>query len=937
MEVEASDLSEVVVIGYGTQKKSDLTGAITQIGGNDLRKLPNSNIEQSMAGKIPGVAVTLTSGEPGSKPKVRIRGTTSLTGANNPLYVIDGVLMPSSNLPAGTSPMTFLDPGEIASVQVLKDASATAIYGSRGANGVIIITTKQGNSGGKGVATYNVFVSMGILPRELSTLNSEQFLEVEDIAFQNAQKYDPVGWANGKYTDPKLKRTDPRLFDANGKPLYNTDWQKEATQRAITQDHHLSFSHGDFDNNYRIDLGYHNEDGLLRNSWLKRYTGRITVNSKLNNWLSVGGFLNYNLEDQKRNNGPWVGRQLYESIPISPVKFPDGEWAGNEFYQGMEGGPNLIRVLEEVDNRYRTNTMLSNVFANIKIINGLEFRTQFSSVVINQENNLYQGRNISFLSKDQGGIATISNFSNTSWIFENQLTYAKTFNGKHEISALGAASWELNNQFSSRMRNMGYTSDYFKYNNIGTGSNVQPPSSARTADALNSFFGRINYTFNNKYLATITARADGSSKFGINNRYAFFPSGALGWKISEENFMKNISAISNFKLRASYGVTGNSEIGPYQAIGGLGNYIYSFGGQLVNGIGIGALANPNLRWEKNNQYNIGIDLGLFHERVQLTLDYYDRKSENSLLSAPVPSSSGYSSVAQNIGSIRNRGFELGLNSINIENANFRWNTVFNITFNQNRVLRLSEGRSSIITQPTIIQEGSAINSYFGFIRLGTWGKDEAVEAAKYGKRPGDLKYKDINNDGQINQNDRVILGNGLPDAYGALINVISYKNFSLTLDLEYQWGNDIFFATVTEEDRVGIANSLTTVLDGWTETNQNTPLQQIRPMAAGYSTAFPDADSRGVNDGSFIRGRNLQVAYNFPTSKIKNWHLTNLTIYASTQNFFLIEKPLLKKIIYDPTSMSDVISNDVFQEGVTQYNGQYPKPTVFTLGLNVNF
>ncbi|MGV3587190.1 MAG: SusC/RagA family TonB-linked outer membrane protein, partial [Adhaeribacter sp.] len=807
MTPDAKALEEVVVVGYGTQRKSDMTGAVSSVKAEALQERPAASLNQALAGRVTGANVSVNSGRPGGRANIRIRGNTSVSVTNNPLYVIDGVILNVTNLANGSTPIDYINPNDIASIEVLKDASATAIYGARGANGVILVTTKRGSQDG-GRVNYDTDWSMGVLARKMDLLNSKEFLMVEDIAYQNAQKFDPVGWAGGKYKDPKLKRTDPRLFDANGNPLYDTDWQEEATQKAISQNHQLSFTGGRDKDSYGVYMGYRNENGLMRGSWLKRYSGRFVFDSQVKNWLKVGGTLSYN--DQNENQIDPLGaggiiamRQVLEALPIIPVKYPDGKWAGNEDYPGMEGGGNPLDIIENRKYELKTQTMLGNVFTNITLADGLELRTTLGTNIINQRIDYYGGRTLNYISRNQGGDASVSNARHNSWQFENYLTYNKRFREIHSFTGMLGLSWQHVDAFTATAQSQRFQDDYFGVNNLGAGANPVAPSSGTSAYGLNSYFGRFNYGLKDKYLVTFTGRADGSSKFGSANRYAFFPSAAVAWRVSEEEFLRNIPAISNLKLRASYGVTGNSEITAYQALAGLGNYSVIFNGSRTIGIGISRLANPDLRWEKTHQVDAGLELGLFDNRLSLEFDVYRKLTTDMLLSAPVPSSSGYTTVTRNVGSMENRGVELGINTVNINAGDFGWNTTFNISANKNKVIALTGG-ADIFQGPTIIREGEPVGSFFGYIHQGTWGSAEADMAAKYLKKPGDIKYQDVNEDGQINQLDRVIIGKGIPDGFGSMINTFRFKNFDLTLDLQYMFGNDVLFRTKhSTEDRQG--------------------------------------------------------------------------------------------------------------------------------------
>ena len=920
-------LNEVVVVGYGVQRKSDLTGAVGTVKAEMLQERPAASLNQGLAGRITGVNVSINSGRPGGRANIRIRGNTSVSVANNPLYVIDGVILNASGLTNGSTPIDYINPNDIASIEVLKDASATAIYGARGANGVILVTTKRGSSTG-GRINYDTDFSVGVLPKKIPLLNAKEFLQVEDVAYQNAQKYDPVGWAGGKYKDPKTKRTNPLLFDASGNPLYDTDWQDESFQKAFTQNHQLSFAGGSSKDSYGVYLGYRNENGLVKESYLKRFAGRFVFDSQLKSWIKVGGSLSYN--DQKENQVDPLGsggiiamRQVLEALPIIPVKYPDGRWGGNEDYPGMEGGGNPVNILKDRFFQVKTQTMLGNVYANLNLTKDLELRTTVGTNVINQEIDEYAGRTLNYISRNQGGTAAITNERHNSWQFENYLTYNKRFAAQHSVTGLLGLAWQHVDRFTSRASTQNFQDDYFRYNNLGAGSVPQAPSSSAVGYGLNSYFGRVNYGLKDKYLVTLTGRLDGSSKFGSSNRYAFFPSAALAWRVVEEDFMKNVRAISNLKVRTSYGVTGNSEITAYQALAGMGNYSVIFGGARAIGVGNGRLANPDLRWEKTHQFDVGLELGLFQNRLSLELDYYRKLTTDMLLNAPVPFSSGYETVAKNVGSMENRGIELAVNSVNVNTGGFSWNTTFNISFNKNKVIALTGG-SDIFVGFTVVREQEPVGSYFGFVHQGTWSTAEESQAAKYLKRPGDIKYQDVNADGVINDKDRVIIGKGIPDGFGTLLNSFKYKNFDLTVDLQFMYGNDVLFRSQhSAEDRQGIANSFKSVLNAWTPENQNTPIAQFRPVSAGYNT---NEDTHRVRDGSFVRGRNLLLAYSFPAPIINKLHLNRLRAYASVQNFFLSTK----YEGYDPEVST---TGNAFDQGVALYD--YPKPRVFMVGLNI--
>lgn len=923
---DVAALDEVVVVGYGTQKRSDLTGAVGTVRAEALQERPASSLNQGLAGRVTGVNVSSNSGRPGGRTNVRIRGSSSISVSNNPLYVIDGVILNTVSLQNGSTPIDYLNPNDIASVEVLKDASSTAIYGARGANGVILVTTKRGTSGG-GKVTYDSDFGVGVAPRLLPVLNSREFLEVEEIAYANAAKYDPAGWATGtKYVDPRTKRTNPLLFDEQGNPLYDTNWQEEAFREAFTQNHQLSFTNGNESGSYGAFLNYRNENGIVYGSWQKRYAGRFVFDTEIKDWLKVGGTLSYTDQDEKQidqlgGGGITMIRQVLEALPIIPVRYDDGAWASNRDYPGMEGGDNPLRVADERLYFLRTQTMLGNIYANIRLAENLELRSTLGTNIINQRTDYFAAAGLQYISNN--GDASVTNNRFNSWQFENYLTYTKDFGEIHSLNAMLGLSWQHVNNFDNLARSQGFADTYFQFNNLGAGATALNPTSSASAYGLNSYFTRINYALLNKYLLTFTARIDGSSKFGDANRYAFFPSAAAAWRVSDEDFMEGLPAVSNLKIRASYGATGNSEIPAYRALAGMNNYDVVFGGSREVGTGVGRMANSNLQWEKTQQVDAGLELGLFSNRINLEVDFYRRKVDDMLLDAPFPLTSGYSSIFTNIGSMENQGVEVGLNTTNLQTDDFSWNTTFNISINRNKVIALSGG-SDIYSGATVIRVGEPVGSFFGREHLGTWSTAEAEEAERYNMLPGDVKYLDLNGDGIINDDDRTVIGKGIPDGFGTFLNTFQYKGWSLTVDLQFMYGNDVLDRSIhSAEDRQGIANSYKTVLNAWTETNQNTPIAQIRPINAYYTT---NNDSHKVTDASFIRGRNLLLAYVFPASLASKLKLERLRIYGSVQNFFVSTK----YSGYDPEVSN---SGAPFDQGFGLYD--YPRPRVFTVGLNV--
>jgi TonB-linked SusC/RagA family outer membrane protein len=946
--VLASDLTaleEIVVIGYGTQKRSDLTGAVGSVSEDKLKERPTSSLNQALSGKIAGVQVNNNSGRPGGRSNVRIRGFSSINSSNNPLYVVDGIQLPQGTKDQFSNAIDYINPNDVISMEVLKDASSTAIYGARGANGVILITTRRGKSG-EGRVTYDVDFSVPTKgPNTREVLNAQQYLDTEDLAWANMAKFDPVGWNAGKwaYLNPALRRTDPRVFDASGNALHDTDWLEATTQSSLSQNHQLGFSGGNERTTYSISLGYRDDIGYVKTSYLTRYSGRFTIDDQVKKWLKIGGTLSYNNQEENLVDiNDAVARQIVEDFPFMPVQYPDGTYANNRDYPYAEGTYSSMSRLMGRKYILDTQTLLGSLFTDITITKGLTFRSVLGTNIVTQENNESSASTLS-----TSGIATAatSNSKESFWSFENYLTYNKTFNDIHAFTGLLGVSWQETNYFIIDQGSRNFPSDYFMFNNMGAGSDNRTVFSNSQRQALNSYFGRVNYSLMGKYLLTVTGRADGSSKFGENNKYAFFPSAALAWRVSDESFLADNGVISNLKLRTSYGITGNSEIPPYSSLSLLGsNYRAVWNDAAVGGTGINRLANPDLRWEKTAQSDIGVELGLFNNRIMIEADLYYRKTTDMLLDAPVPQSSGYAIIRKNVGSMENKGVEFTLTSVNIQTNNVTWNTSFNISFNKNKVLSLATPSDIFnvggpnFTNPTnIIRVGEPVGSFWGLVRLGTWGTAEADEAAKFVSYrngltilPGDIKYLDVNGDYAITDADRMIIGNGSPKAWGALTNTVSFKNLDLTLELQYSYGNDIMDMNLhPSEDRQALANSYTSVLNAWTPENQNTMIAQIRDTRAGYVT---NVDSHWIKDGSFVRGRNLLLGYTFSPGVLEKIKMNKLRVFASVQNFFLIvEDELYGDPEITPTNQGG--NNSAFSQGMMWH--EYPKSTIWMLGLNI--
>ncbi|WP_229365661.1 SusC/RagA family TonB-linked outer membrane protein [Fibrisoma montanum] len=926
MQSDNRSLDEVVVIGYGTVRKSDLTGSVAQIKGDRLLDRQAVNVAQSLQGRLPGVDVSVNSSAPGYQPRVRIRGVGSINSNLDPLYVVDGII--------GVSNANLINPNDIESVEVLKDASATAIYGARGANGVIIITTKRGKSGQTQVS-FDTWGSYITPAKYLGTLSADEFMSVYNTAFDNAQKYDPQGFADGKYVrnDPK---NFPNLFDANGRPLYNTDWEREIYRPAFAQNHELGVRGGSEKTTYSLSLGYTDQGGLMRNSWFKRYSAKFTLDNDVRKWLKLGGSIFLNKTQQREaddaSGGLNVPRMVMEALPILPVKYPDGNWGRNKDWPGMEGGENPVRITEQRQRFNPKTQVLGQIYSLLTFTPDLSLRTNFSYELKYEKNNYYSGRDLNALSADQKGVADIWSNQEYYWQFENYLNYNKTINQVHTITGLAGLSWQKRywEQYFAAAEN--FIDDFWGWHNLGVGTTLRTPSSTDQEWTLNSYFARLNYSYKDKYLVTFTGRYDGSSKFGVNNKYAFFPSAAVAWNVAQEDFLKSSPWITDLKLRASYGKTGNQEIGQYASQQFLGTGTVLLGGNRQTGIWRSSFGNPDLRWEYTNQLDIGADIGLFNNRVNLTLDYYQKITKDLLLNAPIPWSTGLSGVTQNIGSVENKGFEASVNTRNIATERFNWSTNIAFSTNRSKILRLGVNNDDIFPGPwflgqtNILRVGEPIGSFWGYKRLGTFSTAEADLAARYNRLPGDIKWADLNNDGKIDAADETIIGRQYPKWNMNISNTFQLGKFDLSFDIRFVMGVNTLNATKhSVEDRQAIASSSRSVLNAWTPENQNTMIAQIRHYNAGYDTHM---DDWWVEDGSFIRGQNFVLGYSLPTSFGKV-NFQRLRVYASAQNFFLVSK----YSGYDPEALTG------FGNQLTQNMEffQYPRPRTFNLGLNMTF
>lgn len=958
-------IEEVIAIGYGTVKKSDLTGSVASVNADRLLDKPAFNVAQAISGKVAGVKIVERTGAPGGNPMIRIRGTNSINSDNNPLVVVDGVVGVANAL-------SLLNPNEIESIEVLKDASATAIYGARGANGVILITTRRGYEGDVKVE-YDSYVSMGVLQKNLKALNSEQFLYVYEQAWRNINKYstspnypllvDAALLPADRLAGAKTYSEYPHLFEsttAGGytiplmgkdgkyyKPRFDTDWESKIFVPSTSTNHQVSIRGGSEKAKLGAFLGYSLEDGLLINSDLNRYSGRLTGDFKVAKWLDISMQIGVNKTKEQTNDVSYfsggIGRGVIEAFPIVPTEYPNDP----AVYGAFAGiyGRNLHFPVGEVDaqapwhvskttERFRDRSQFTgNVTLNFQITPALSFKTNFAADDNNSKYNAYGGIEVS---RGDHGNAEIQIAKSFYWQNENYFNYTKTF-GDHNVSGLLGASWSRYSWENLNTYNRNFFDDFYKYHNIGVGTFTRPaPSSSDGQNSLNSYFARANYSYKGKYLFTATGRVDGSSKFGPNSKYGFFPSGSVAWRISEEDFVSNFAALSNLKLRLSVGQTGNQEIGSYVTQAFIGSTNVALGGKVNPGLYPSSMASIDLRWEKTTQYNAGIDIGLVDNRVAMSVDYYNKLTTDMLLDVPLPTSTTTGSVRKNYGKIENKGFEVMLNTHNLKGNDFNWYTDIAWSANQNKIVQLGPTGADILRNSwvgganTVLRKGESIATFWGLNRLGTYSTQEVSLAARYGFVPGDVKYEDTNKDGSINASDGYLLGSAFPKWDMDFNNRFTYKNFDLSVDIRFSYGAKMQNRmNHSGEDRQTMGNSKATVLDAWRPDHQNTMIGQVRPgMGGAYYQTYPD--THWIEDASFIRGDGATLGYTFPNQLIGRIGVDRIRLYATAKNFFVVTD----YSGYDPEG-SDNDNMDAITPHMDFY--QYPRPTTYTFGVNIIF
>lgn len=947
LQEESNMLDELVVVGYGTMRKSDLTGSVSTTKGKDIIKQQSFSALEGLKGKAAGVNIFTNTGQPGGEMRVIIRGISTINASASPLYIVDGVAMSDFNL---------LNPNDIESIEVLKDASAAAIYGARGANGVIMVTTKRGNAGEGVHISYDGSVSISHMQRKMDVMNSAEWMAAFKQGLENANAW------QGKNFDTDLSKifTDERLFRADGTPIYDTDWQDEATRTAISHNHQLSIQRTGKDSSVGAFLNYTDQQGILLNSYYKRVNGKLSYDDKPTKWLStsVNLLVNHTWGNRTSDNPYNQGalRTMIEQLPFLPVMI-DGHYAQtsdvittailndkndpNSGYQNFspEGVGNPVELQKRIKQMTYNTQIFGNAALTFHLMKGLELKTQLG---IDYHNSRGAGY-IPFtprpmINQESEGYASASNSNALYWQEETYLTWLKDFD-KHHINAMAGMSWQAREYTYFSASDSKFVDDYYDIYNLGSGSNRPSVGSDYDKWAMNSYFLRVAYNYDDTYLATVTARYDGSSKFGQNNKYAFFPSVGLGWLASNEAFLRDNKTISKLKLHTSFGLTGNSEIGTYRSLATMSQSNVIIGNELHLVSYLDNMPNPNLKWEKTAQWDFGFELGLFNNRLNFDISYYYKYTSDLLLNRPVPESTGFSSIMDNIGAVSNQGLDILVTAYPIQTADFQWTSTLNLGFNKNRVEKLDEaatvdpisGKRQITTDgfvgyDMIIREGEPLSSFYGYKRAGIYDGHPENWDPETMNIPSTIGEK-------VTYKERQIIGNGLPDWTGSFINTFNYKNFDMTIDFQFSWGAEI----MQEYYHSTVARFLTNGLDrlyeeAWHPTlNPGGVEQAIRLNNFGQG-ANNQADDDWVCDGSYLRCNMIQLGYTFDKKTIEKLGLSALRIYANVNNLFLITAS--DYLGYDPDNSTRLGDNNW---GASRQFFSYPRPRTFTLGVNLTF
>jgi TonB-dependent starch-binding outer membrane protein SusC len=952
----AVQLNDVVVVGYGTQRKKAVTGSVASVNYEQFKDRSFSNVTQALAGQVAGVNITQAQGAPGSLPVIRIRGISSITAGTNPLMVVDGVPLENFNL-------NNINPQDIESVEVLKDASSAAIYGSRGANGVIIVTTKLGKAG-KSTTSVNYEYGVQKVIRKVPMMDAQQWIQYYIDAHNNAwvdlggghQASDPNSVRTTPYKIPDDFITNPGQF---GK---GTDWQDVMFRVAPSHNAQISVSGGTDKTQFMFSGAYLNQQAVLDANFYDRLTIRSNVRHKLSDRFTVGLNLGitaiYDRTDGTQGKSDVISLGL-QSDPIFPVynengnlgyRDPNSVW--NRFIS--YGDLNLwhpYSLTRFIDKKNKSFNTLGTSFIEYAPIKDLKFRSSISANLANTRGDSYlyknQGYGYSSLLNSQ---ASTSSSMMLNWLTENTLTYDKRF-GEHSVNILAGYTAQKQRDDISGATAAGFPNDLVPTLNAGT--SYSGVSSFATEWSMLSYLARVNYNYAGKYYLSGAIRRDGSSRFGEERRWGYFPSASAGWVVSDENFMKSSRAINFMKLRASYGLSGNNQIPNYGSISLLGasNANYASGNTLLNGQTITTIANPNLRWEKTSQLNIGVDMRLLKNRVNLSADFYNSITKDMLLNVPIPDITGFSTQLMNIGRMQNRGVELNLNTKNIQGL-FNWTTDFNFSLNRNKVLQLGPGNAPIIYTDYVVnvktEVGQPVSNFYGYVFDGVFKNQKEIDAYPHdvSTHPGDPKVRDVNGDGKINDLDRTTIGNYQPDFTAGLTNTIGYKVFELSAFIQGSFGGEIVNQNVRylgwwNNGR----NMFADVANRWRSESDPGDGKHFRATLAntGLQSQF---SSYWVEDASFVRIKNIRISYSIPARLLARTPLKNTRVYVNAENVHLFSKYTNydpENTTYTATSYS-AGSNGLAPSGIQAPSGafigvdygSYPVPRIITFGIKTD-
>ncbi|GAB2769658.1 TonB-dependent receptor [Rhabdobacter roseus] len=922
-------LEEVVVVGYGTQRKKELTSAVTSVNRAKLEGFNVSSFSEALTGQVAGVQISQVNGGPGAPLNVRIRGTGSITAGNNPLYVVDG-------FPLNVEGLSNLNTNDIESIEILKDASATAIYGSRGANGVVIVTTRRGTSG-KPRIEFSTYTGIQQLSKKVDVLNPDEYVELAIEAVQNA-------WVDrgGSPSDPNSAR--PALYQIA--PYFlapeqwtRTDWQDEIYRTAPISDYNLSAAGGSDKIKYMVSAGYFDQRGILLNTGFKRYSARLNLDGALTDRVrfNVNFSPTYSVSDKVRGDGRWnegaIGSAL--ALPgIFPVRNPDGSYPSFlDFGYNSSAAYNPVSLLEQARGTDKNLRLITNAKVSVDLLKDKNLTYTFNTGVDYNalEDAFYTS--VIFPGNLPGGEFGTS--SNLNWVLENTLSYSREWFSDHRLDVLVGQSAQHAMGTDSRIRTNNYPNDLVRTLNAGQ---IVSGTTTESAWALASYFSRLTYAIKDKYYLNAAIRRDGSSRFGENRKWGLFPSLSAGWRLSEERFLKNVNQIDDLKIRASYGVTGNNFIANYGSIGLLSRASYVLGNAIVNAQVPSTFSNALLSWETSRQWDAGLDVRILKGRVELVYDLYSKVNSNLLLNVPVPSITGVTSSLRNIGRVRNQGMEWMVTTRNLV-GKFGWTTAFNISYNRNKVLALGPEGDPIITTGMstmegthITQVGQPIGSFYGFVFEGIYNTADEIAARPHltTDKPGDPIIRDVSGDGMISMDDRTLIGNHFPDYTFGLDNIFRFKNFDLRVFLHGVQGIEILNLT---KHGVGIVhgrlNQLGEARDRWRSAEEPGNGQVFRANLDinGYRRL---ASTHYLEDASFVRLKNITLGYSFHPSLLTRLKIAQAKVVLTGQNLFTFTQysmynPEASQNRYN-TSLSPGSDMDV-----------YPLARTYTLGLNLTF